>query len=91
VGKLFIYPTVQGVQNLRNADCLKNQHQKHRQVNKLLSRQSQRIDAFDFLVVVFLNVGTFFRKTRSQVGRLGAREPEFYTFPASFIRNYHDA
>jgi len=53
--------------------------------------KARTIDAFDFLVVAFLNVGNFFRKTQSQVGRLGAREPEFYTFPASFIRNHHDA
>lgn len=53
--------------------------------------KARTIDAFDFLVLVFLNIGNFFRKARVQAGRQGAREPEFYTFPASFIRTHHDA
>ena len=53
--------------------------------------KARTIAAFDFLVVVFLNVGNFFSKARRSAGRKGAREPEFYTFPASFIRTHHDA
>ncbi|MEK7994020.1 MAG: hypothetical protein AAB403_09480 [Planctomycetota bacterium] len=49
------------------------------------------LDAFDYLVVVFLNVGYFFGKARRSACRDGARQPEFYTFPASFIREHHDA
>ena len=47
----------------------------------------ESIDAFDFLTVVFLNIGDF---TRSD-GRAGQQEPEFYTFPTAFIRRHHDS
>ncbi|WP_437515242.1 hypothetical protein [Sorangium sp. So ce1099] len=46
------------------------------------------LDAFDFLIVVFLNIGKFSGRND---GSTGAREPEFYTLPASFIREHHDA
>lgn len=45
----------------------------------------ESLDAFDFLIVVFLNIGDF---TRGD-GRTGQQEPEFYTFPAAFIRRHH--
>jgi hypothetical protein len=45
------------------------------------------LDAFDFLVIAFLNIGKFFGRND---GSNGAREPEFYTLPASFIRKHHD-
>lgn len=45
-------------------------------------------DAFDFLTVVFLNIGKFFGKND---GTSGEREPEFYTLPREFIREHHDA
>ncbi len=41
------------------------------------------LDAFDFLIVVFLNIGRFFGKDD---GSSGEREPEFFTFPREFIR-----
>lgn len=44
--------------------------------------------AFDFLVVVFLNIGKFYGKND---GSQGMREPEFYTLPNSFIRKHHNA
>lgn len=44
--------------------------------------------AFDFLVVVFLNIGKFYGKND---GSQGIREPEFYTLPNSFIREHHNA
>lgn len=44
------------------------------------------LDAFDFLVVVFLNIGEYFR---GKDGATGARAPEFYTLPASFVREHH--
>ena len=53
--------------------------------------KGRTLDAFDYLVVVFLNVGYFFGKANGSRSRDGARAPEFYTFPASFIRSHHDA
>ena len=46
------------------------------------------LDAFDFLVVVFLNIGKFFGKNDGSTGML---EPEFYTLSNEFIREHHDA
>ncbi|MFO0887710.1 MAG: hypothetical protein U0790_01040 [Isosphaeraceae bacterium] len=46
------------------------------------------LDAFDFLVVAFLNIGKFFG---GNDGTTGEREPEFYTLPREFIREHHDA
>jgi hypothetical protein len=43
-------------------------------------------DAFDFLVVVFLNIGKFYGKND---GSDGGREPEFYTLPNEFIKRHH--
>jgi len=44
------------------------------------------LDAFDFLVVAFLNIGNFFR---GRDGTEGAEQPAFFTFPAEFIRSHH--
>ncbi len=45
--------------------------------------------AFDFLIVAFLNIGHFLGKRA--LGCLeGRKEPEFYTFPVSFIKQHHD-
>lgn len=48
--------------------------------------KARTFGAFDYLVVVFLNIGFFYRK---RVSREGAGEPEFYTFPRAFIENHH--
>jgi hypothetical protein len=45
------------------------------------------LDAFDFLIVVFLNIGKFFDR---HDGLTGSREPEFYTLTNDFIRRHHD-
>lgn len=45
-------------------------------------------DAFDFLIVAFLNIGKF--NSRND-GSTGLREPEFYTLPNAFIRQHHNA
>jgi hypothetical protein len=45
------------------------------------------IDAFDFLIVVFQNIGNFSGKN---TGVTGEREPEFFTLPNAFVRKYHD-
>jgi hypothetical protein len=42
--------------------------------------------AFDYLIVVFLNIGFFYRKTDVKAGVL---EPEFYTLPRAFVEGHH--
>jgi len=49
--------------------------------------KERSIAGFDFLVVAFLNIGTFFRH---RDGSTGAKEPEFFTFPQYFIREHHN-
>lgn len=46
-------------------------------------------DAFDFLIAAFLNIGNFLsRKSRGvEEGRCA---PEFYTFPAGFVREHRN-
>lgn len=43
-------------------------------------------DAFDFLVIAFLNIGYF---NRSRKTSTGARETEFFTLPSEFARKHH--
>lgn len=44
------------------------------------------LDAFDFLVVAFLNIGKFFG---GKDGSTGEAPPEFFTLSADFIRDHH--
>ena len=53
--------------------------------------KKRSIDAFDYLVVAFLNVGYFLGKAKRHASRDGAAHPEFFTFPAGFIRKHHDS
>lgn len=53
--------------------------------------KARTFDAFDFLVVVFLNAGYFLRKGKRSKSIQGRSTPEFYTFPVSFIRQNHNA
>lgn len=53
--------------------------------------KARSIDAFDFLVLVFLNVGYYFSKARKRAAQDGAREPVFYTLTQKFVRDNHDA
>jgi hypothetical protein len=46
------------------------------------------IDAFDFLIVAFLNIGRF---SGRHDGSKGYADPEFYTLSNDFIRRHHDA
>jgi len=46
------------------------------------------LDAFDFLIVVFLNIGKFYGRNN---GSDGLREVEMYTLPNEFIRRHHIA
>jgi hypothetical protein len=52
------------------------------------STKEASLDAFDFLIVAFLNIGRFFGKND---GTSGDQEPEFYTLPRDFIKKHHDA
>jgi hypothetical protein len=52
--------------------------------------KAKSIDAFDFLVVAFLNVGYYLGKAKKHAARDGACEPEFYTLTPDFIREHHD-
>jgi hypothetical protein len=47
------------------------------------------LDAFDFLIIVFLNVGRFAPKSRTNLA-INSDEPEFYTLPRIFIRRHLD-
>ena len=42
------------------------------------------LDAFDFLIVAFLNIGKFYG---NHTGLDGAKEPVFYTLPSEFVKN----
>ena len=44
------------------------------------------LDAFDFLIIVFLNIGKFYGRND---GSVGAQNPEFYTLTPEFIRAHH--
>lgn len=45
------------------------------------------LEAFDFLVIAFLNIGEFFR---GRDGSRGSTAPEFYTLTRKIIRKLHD-
>jgi hypothetical protein len=51
--------------------------------------KERSIDAFDFLVVAFLNVGYYLSKSKSKAAIDGAAEPEFYVLTPEFIRAHH--
>lgn len=48
--------------------------------------KEKSLDAFDFLVVAFLNIGNYYGKN---IGATGAREAEFFTLPQEFIKKHH--
>jgi hypothetical protein len=43
-------------------------------------------DAFDFLIVAFLNIGKFYNRNDGSTGMLA---PEFYTLSNEFVRTHH--
>ena len=77
-------------------DPRKSQHQIRVQVKSRYATDCDRgfpvkertLGAFDFLIVVFLNIGNFFRKSESIPD--DRRDPEFYTLRVDFIRRHHD-
>jgi hypothetical protein len=48
--------------------------------------KAKSFESFDYLIVVFLNIGYFYQKSKGSDGR---SEPEFYTLPNEFIRANH--
>ncbi|MCK6486248.1 MAG: hypothetical protein L6R00_19170 [Phycisphaerae bacterium] len=48
----------------------------------------ETFNAFDFLIVVFLNIGEFFG---GRDGSFGAAPPEFYSLPSRVVRRWHEA
>lgn len=56
--------------------------------NKAFPIKEDKLDCFDFLIAVFLNVGNFLTGDKS--GESGKCEPEFYTLTNEFIRRHHD-
>ncbi|WP_016923216.1 hypothetical protein [Prochlorothrix hollandica] len=49
--------------------------------------KEKALDAFDFLVVVFLNIGKFYGNND---GSTGVEVPEFYTLTPEFIKKHHN-
>ncbi len=49
--------------------------------------KERTFDAFDFLTIVFLNIGNYVSKRRQGCSE-GQREPEFYTLPVAFIKEH---
>lgn len=49
--------------------------------------KEKSLDAFDFLIVAFLNIGNFYGK---HDGTTGAKDAEFFTLPKELIRKYHN-
>jgi hypothetical protein len=48
--------------------------------------KQKSFDAFDYVIVVFLNNGFYYRK---RPVREGHSQPEYYTLPAEFIKDNH--
>jgi hypothetical protein len=65
---------------------VKSRYQTDSDRSVIVHRKS--LNAFDFLVAVFLNVGNFYVKDQSP--RAGEREPEFFTFPAVWVKRHQD-
>lgn len=54
--------------------------------NRTILVKEVSFDAFDFLVVVFLNIGRFYGKNG---GTPNDEQPEFYTLPKEFVQIHH--
>jgi hypothetical protein len=53
--------------------------------NRAVLVKKDSLEAFDFLIVAFLNIGKFFGKND---GMTGQREPEFYTLSRAFVQTH---
>jgi hypothetical protein len=49
--------------------------------------KEKSLDAFDYLIVAFLNIGNFYGRND---GSTGWREPEYFTLSQAFIREHHE-
>jgi len=49
--------------------------------------KEKALDAFDFLIIAFMNIGKFYG---SHKGSTGSKSPEFYTLSQDFIKAHHD-
>ncbi|MDP3025300.1 MAG: hypothetical protein Q8O10_07165 [candidate division Zixibacteria bacterium] len=56
--------------------------------NRSVPVKEKSLGAFDFLIVVFLNVGYFYKKTVMPTE--GRKEPECYTLPVDFVKKHLD-
>lgn len=50
--------------------------------------KEKSLDAFDYLIVVFLNIGKFYGKNE---GLTGLESVEYFTLSNDFIKSHHDA
>ena len=51
--------------------------------------KAEKLDDFDFLIAVFLNIGNFL--TGDKEGSTGYKQTEFYTFTRDFIKEHHNS
>jgi hypothetical protein len=54
--------------------------------NRTVLVKKASVEAFDFLIVAFMNIGKFFGRND---GMTGLDAPEFYTLSKEFIRTHH--
>jgi len=54
--------------------------------NRAFPVHERSLDAFDFLIVAFLNIGRFYH---GMDGTTGGAEPEYFTLPRGFVRQHH--
>jgi len=57
--------------------------------DRSLDVNEKTLDAFDFLVAVFLNIGNYFQK-RTGPAIEGRNPVQFYTFPVAFVKEHCD-
>jgi len=54
--------------------------------NMSIDVSKKTLDAFDYLIAVFMNIGEFFN---GKDGSKGEKEIEYYTLPSSFVKDHH--
>jgi hypothetical protein len=52
--------------------------------------RKESLDAFDYLVLVLLNVGNFYGRAKQNPAPRGACTPTIFTFPQSFVKRHFD-
>lgn len=87
---ICIHPDPRNITKLHNCRDLIRVQVKSRYATdayRTFPLKEESLDAFDFLIAVYLNIGNFFGKSD---GLTGSSVPEFYTFPNEFIREHHE-